>query len=236
MSHSAPASRYLARRAWLEEYFDRTAAQTWARLTSNAPVGRIRASVRAGRERMRATLLGMLPTDLTGRRVLDAGCGTGMVAIELARRGADVTAIDLSPTLVAVAAERLPEELRGNVRFLSGEMLDPALGRFDHVLAMDSLIHYVARDMVDAISQLARQADQSVVFTFAPRTPLLATMHAIGGLFPQGNRAPRIEPVAEVTLRETIAAESSLAGWRVARTERIRNGFYTSQAAELVRV
>jgi hypothetical protein len=36
-------------------------------LTSDAPVGRIRATVRAGRDRMRATLLSWLPQDLRGR-------------------------------------------------------------------------------------------------------------------------------------------------------------------------
>lgn len=231
----ATTSSYDARRAWLEEYFDRTAAQTWARLTSNAPVGRIRASVRAGRERMRKTLLSWLPDDLSDRHVLDAGCGTGMAAMELARRGAHVTAVDLSPTLTALAAERLPVELRGRVRFLAGDMLDEQLGSFDHVLAMDSLIHYASWDMVEALRRLASQASTSVIFTFAPKTPLLATMHAVGTLFPRGNRSPRIEPVAERRLRGAIAAHHGLAGWRFQRTERIQHGFYTSQAAELTR-
>ena len=60
-----PAS-YLERRSKIEDYFDRTAVQAWARLTSDAPVGHIRATVRAGRDRMRATLLGWLPADLHG--------------------------------------------------------------------------------------------------------------------------------------------------------------------------
>jgi len=129
---------YQHRRGEIEHYFDRTAAQTWARLTSDAPVGRIRATVRAGRERMRATLLSWLPADLQGRRILDAGCGTGALAIEAARRGAEVVAIDLSPTLVALARERLPESLgTGSVHFCSGDMLDPQLGEFDHVVVND---------------------------------------------------------------------------------------------------
>ena len=235
MAPVATTSTYDARRAWLEEYFDRTAAQTWAKLTSNAPVGRIRASVRAGRERMRTTLLSWLPDDLTGRHVLDAGCGTGMAAMELARRGARVTAVDLSPTLTALASERLPAELRERVRFIAGDMLDDQLGSFDHVLAMDSLIHYDSWDMVEALRRLASQASTSVVFTFAPKTPLLATMHAVGTLFPRGNRSPRIEPVAERHLRSAIAAHGGLAGWTFARSERIQHGFYTSQAAELTR-
>ena len=68
---------YVTRRGQLENYFDRTAAQAWSRLTSDAPVSRIRATVRAGRDRMRSTLLSWLPEDLYGRRILDAGCGTG---------------------------------------------------------------------------------------------------------------------------------------------------------------
>ena len=72
-----PTHTYLERRGQLEDYFDRTAVDAWKRLTSDAPVGRIRATVRAGRDQMRATLLGYLPPDLTGRRILDAGCGTG---------------------------------------------------------------------------------------------------------------------------------------------------------------
>src|SRR5580704_12392132 len=99
------------RRGQIETYFDRTAVQAWARLTSDAPVGRIRASVRAGRDRMRATLLSWLPADLDGARVLDAGCGTGALAVEAALRGAQVLAIDLSPTLVDLARERQPQEL-----------------------------------------------------------------------------------------------------------------------------
>ena len=69
-------TRYQTRRGEIETYFDRSAVDAWARLTSTAPVGRVRATVRAGRDTMRATLLSWLPDDLSGRRLLDAGCGT----------------------------------------------------------------------------------------------------------------------------------------------------------------
>ena len=49
----------------------------WERLTSDAPVSRIRQTVREGRDRMRALMLSRLPEDLRGARVLDAGCGAG---------------------------------------------------------------------------------------------------------------------------------------------------------------
>ncbi len=227
---------YEARRGQLETYFDRTAVEAWSRLTSDAPVGSIRATVRAGRDRMRATLLSWLPADLRGARLLDAGCGTGALAVEAARRGAHVVAIDLSPTLVRLAQERLPHDLgTGRIDFRVGDMLDPGLGRFDHVIGMDSLIHYRAPDMVRILVGLSSRSNRSVITTFAPKTPLLTAMHTVGMLFPRSDRAPAIEPIGLADLRRRIGADPRLAAWRPGRTERIAGGFYISQAFELVR-
>jgi magnesium-protoporphyrin O-methyltransferase len=227
---------YIERRGEIETYFDRTAVEAWKRLTSDAPVGRIRATVRAGRDRMRATLLSWLPEDLTGLRVLDAGCGTGALAVEAARRGAAVVAIDLSPTLVDLARERAPHDLGGgSIEFRSGDMLDSALGEFDHVVGMDSLIHYDTTDILRVLTALAERTRGTMLFTFAPSTPLLATMHAIGRLFPRGDRAPSIQPVSQSKLLAGIAGEHALRQWRHGRTLRIASGFYTSQAVELER-
>ncbi len=111
---------YLDRRAELKTYFDRTAVDAWAKLTSDAKVSGIRATVRAGRDEMRGTLLDWLPADLNGARLLDAGCGTGMLAVEAARRGADVVATDLSPTLIELARQRKPRDLGARAHHLQG--------------------------------------------------------------------------------------------------------------------
>ena len=224
---------YHEQRGRIEAYFDRTAAAAWARLTSDAPLGRIRASVRAGRDRMRDTLLAWLPQDLSGARVLDAGCGTGALAVEAARRGADVLAVDLSPTLVALAAERVPAELRDRVRFESGDMLDAGFGRFDHVVLMDSLIHYEAPHAARALELLADRCTSSMLFTFAPRTPLLAAMHAAGRLFPRGDRAPAIVPVAPPALEAGLRQRRGLQRWQLQQSARVATGFYISQAVAL---
>jgi magnesium-protoporphyrin O-methyltransferase len=226
---------YQERREAIETYFNRTAADAWKKLTSDAKVSRIRATVRAGRDEMRTTLLDWLPADLSGKRVLDAGCGTGALALEAARRGAEVVAIDVAPTLIEIARERTPKDLGpGTVRFEAGDMLDPAHGRFDHVVAMDSLIHYVPSDVVNVLSGLAERTGGSILFTFAPRTPALTVMHAVGQLFPRGNRSPAIVPVGVDKLRALMSAEPVLGHWRSQRTKRIAVGFYTSQALELV--
>ncbi len=226
---------YQERRGQIENYFDRTAVAAWATLTSDAPVGRIRTTVRAGRDRMRATLLSWLGEDLQGKRILDAGCGTGALAVEAARRGAQVVAIDLSPTLVNLARERIPQDVAHLVEFHSGDMLDPALGHFDHVVAMDSIIHYQTDDAVHALAQLADRTSGSIVFTFAPRTPLLAAMISLGRLFPRGDRAPWLEPMAQERIARLMKAHGALDGWVCARTQRVSSGFYKSQAMEWLR-
>ena len=230
------STTYATRRGQLTTYFDRTAVEAWSRLTSDAPVSRIRATVRAGRDAMRGTLLSWLPADMRGMRLLDAGCGTGALAVEAARRGADVTAIDVSPTLVGLARDRMPAIAgAGRVDFRVGDMLDPWLGRFDHVVAMDSLIHYGAPDIVRALAELSLRTDGSIVFTVAPRTVLLTAMHAAGRLFPRGDRAPAIVPITERGLRARIAREPSLNRFALGRTRRVNSGFYLSNALELVR-
>jgi magnesium-protoporphyrin O-methyltransferase len=230
MASAAPSSTYDDRRLALETYFDRTASKTWERLTSDAPVSGIRATVRAGRDAMRNLLLSWLPFDMTGLRLLDAGCGTGALSVEAARRGAEVVAIDVAASLVNVARDRSPECLAIDWRV--GDMLDPALGRFDHVVAMDSLIHYRAMDISDAIAGLARRTDGSLLVTFAPSSGSLEIMHKVGKLFPRGDRAPAIEPIRESTLRLLI--DAALPTARIGRCERISTGFYKSQAIEVV--
>ena len=227
---------YQTKRGQLETYFDRTAVDAWARLTSDeAEVSKIRATVRAGRNRMREILIGWLPDDLNGQRVLDAGCGTGASAVELAARGADVVAVDLSPRLIEIAAERAPQDLSGTIDFRVGDMLDPSLGRFDAVLAMDSLIHYRPDDIGKVLTALGERVERQILFTFAPRTVLLTAMHTIGQLFPRSNRSPMIEPVRKQHLCRLIENTPALEAWSVGRTERVDSGFYISQALELNR-
>lgn len=229
---TAPAP-YLERRAWIGEYFDRTAAAAWKALTSDAPVSRVRATVRAGRDTMRQTLLASLPSDLRGLSVLDAGCGTGVLAMDLARRGAHVVAIDLSPTLVEHARERAEAEGLSDIDFRSGDMLDDALGTFDYAIAMDSLIHYELPEILGALARLAPRVRRQMSITVAPRTPALAAMHSVGKLFPRHDRAPSIVPVAESKFRRGLSETPALAGWTVGQTTRVERGFYRSQALML---
>ena len=217
---------YLRTRDRVETYFDRTATQTWERLTSDAPVSGIRATVRAGRDRMRALILRQLPDDLSGRRVLDAGCGTGALSFELAERGAEVQGVDISPQLIDIAHRRTPDDLRDRLTFHAGDMTDMRLGHFDHVVAMDSLIYYSAPDIARILTDLSPRIGTSMVFTVAPRTPLLMLMWRMGKLFPRSDRSPTMIPQTPAGIAHRLSRG------KLRDIDRVTSGFYISNALE----
>ncbi|MEM6477982.1 MAG: magnesium protoporphyrin IX methyltransferase [Pseudomonadota bacterium] len=207
----------------VETYFDRTATKVWDQLTSDAPVSRVRATVRAGRDEMRATMIEALG-DVRGKRILDAGCGTGAASEVLAILGAEVVGVDISPSLIDIAKDRLPKGLRGKVHFEAGDMLADR-GRFDAVLAMDSLIYYTARDLEAALLALGEKAPE-VVFTIAPRSPFLMAFWYAGKLFPRRDRSPVMVP--------QDIARLEAAGLGIRHVKTVRSGFYTSACLKMV--
>ena len=220
---------YESKRSEVKTYFDQIASKTWEQLTSDAPLSRIRQTVRDGRDQMRAILLAALPADLTGARVYDAGCGTGQASVELAARGAEVLAVDISPSLIDVARRRTPPGLMGRIDYRVADMLDEGLGKFDHVIAMDSLIHYRPADAAHALAALRARTDGIVAFTIAPRTPLLTLMHLSGKVLPRASRSPAIIPVRPRTLARALSEY----GFSLEPLGRVHRGFYISQALEV---
>jgi len=82
----------------------------------------------------------MSPADPGPRTVLDAGCGTGRVAIELARRGYGVTGVDVDPAMLARARAKAPD-----LRWIEADLASLDLGQaFDVVVAAGNVIIYLA--------------------------------------------------------------------------------------------
>ena len=72
--------------------------------------------------------------------VLDAGCGTGRVGIELARRGIDVVGVDLDDSMLASARAKAPD-----LTWVTGDLLDVDLGRtFDVVVMPGNVMIFLA--------------------------------------------------------------------------------------------
>lgn len=101
----------------------------------------------------RPATLALIPEELSGRRALDAGCGNGWYARQLAARGARVTAIDASEAMLAHARERSPAAIEFRRADL-GAALPFADAWFDLVVSALA-IHYV-RDYHALYAEFAR--------------------------------------------------------------------------------
>ncbi len=85
--------------------------------------------------------------------VLDAGCGTGRVAIEMAARGFDVVGVDLDPGMLDTARQKAPE-----IEWNLGDLATVELGRtFDLVAMAGNVIVFVAPGTEGQV--LSRMAD-----------------------------------------------------------------------------
>jgi 2-polyprenyl-6-hydroxyphenyl methylase/3-demethylubiquinone-9 3-methyltransferase len=105
---------------------------------------------------------------LAGARVLDVGCGGGLLAESLARAGAQVTAIDLAPGMVETARlHALDSGLEIDYRVDSAEMLAAAhAGRFDVLTCMEMLEHVPdPAAMVAVFARLVRPGGDLFVST-----------------------------------------------------------------------
>ena len=148
-------------------YADPAMAEGFDALRFSGPIGRLIA------ETQEQVIAGYLEP-VTGRTILDVGTGTGRAAIALALRGADVTGVDASAEMLAVA-ERRAADARVRVTFIRGDAHGLALddGAFDAVVCLRVLMH--TPDWRRSLSELCRVARHSVVFDY----PALASAAAL---------------------------------------------------------
>ena len=219
---------YLAKRARLENYFNEVSSDAWDKLTSNEPVSFVRQLVREGREKMQAAIMEKLPQDLKGTRILDAGCGTGVLSRMLDERGAEVVGVDISDKLIEVAKNR--SRSHRNIEYFAGDMKEQSFGNFDYIIAMDSLIHYSTEDVISSIADFSKRANNSVLFTVIPSTFALRTKLRLGKYFPKSERSPEVIPIGWGQLHrlEALGITASLE-----KIKRIKSFFYVSEAWEL---
>ena len=106
--------------------------------------------------------------------VLDLACGTGSMTLELAGRGYDMTALDLSEDMLAEADQKARERGLKNVLFLEGDMCDFELyGTVQAVVCcLDGINHLTNREELDACFALvSNYLEPGGVFLFDVNTP-----------------------------------------------------------------
>lgn len=130
---------------------------------------------------------------LRDAKVLDVGCGAGLLSEAMAREGASVTALDLAPELIDVARLHLLESgLQVDYRLVSVEELAAqAPGSFDAITCMELLEHVPdPGSVLRACAALLRPGGRLFVSTLN-RTPLAFAVAIVGaeylaGLLPKG--------------------------------------------------
>jgi ubiquinone/menaquinone biosynthesis C-methylase UbiE len=139
-------------------YADPATAQTFDARRFGGPIGELLAE-------SQARVLLDFAAPAKGQRILDVGSGTGRAALELAQRGAEVTGIDASEEMLAVARQRA-DDLHVTVRFQTGDAhaLDFPDRSFDTVVSLRVLMH--TPDWRRCLIELCRVSNAHVVIDY----------------------------------------------------------------------
>jgi predicted TPR repeat methyltransferase len=156
-----------------------------------------------------------------GRRLLDAGCGTGRSSVAFRERGFEVTGYDLSPAMVATARRRPGAE---EIRFLVGRLQEPPPGLtgFDVVACVDVPMTYLTdtEQLRQALTAARDQLTEEGVLVFDLNTiGYYRRMFSVPTVADRGDRyvawfaqSPRIEADAVVVTQFDLF-ERNGAGW-----------------------
>lgn len=146
--------------------------------------------------------------DLTGRRVLDLGCGAGENAIAMARQGAHVIALDVSPAQLALG-RRLADTAEVRVEWHRSDAADLAFLRADSIdLALATGVVHEIDDFDRLLRQVHRVLRPGSAFVFSHDHPMrLAVARDAGsaGALPLGRlevRRSYFDPSPIVTTRD----------------------------------
>jgi SAM-dependent methyltransferase len=139
----------------------------------------------------------------TGDKVLDVACGTGVTAITAARAGAKVSALDLTPDLLAVAED---EAALANVMDIQWREGDAEAMPYDDAafdVVMSSFGHMFTPDPASAASELLRvtKPGGTIAFTTWPPESAVGQMFKVMGAIlppPPGSAAPAQWGVPEI--------------------------------------
>ena len=157
-----------------------------------------------------------------GATVLDAGCGTGLFSIRLAKAGYKVKAVDIASQMVEKAkSEAIKQGVDKNIEF-EVNTIESVSGKYDAVVCFDVLIHYPAEGFAQAFSNLSRLTKGTIIFTYAPYNNLLALMHWAGGYFPKKERRTTIQMIRDEEMKRAMNKDSM----EVNKREKISFGFY----------
>ena len=222
----------------LRDYFDGIGFERWSAIYGSERLSLVRRSIRDGHTAMMALADAWLVDQLQsgalpeGAHVLDAGCGTGLFSLALARRGFYVTAVDIAPQMIGAAIRQARRAgLHKQIAFIAND-LEAVEGNYDAVVCLDVLIHYPRTAFEQLAQHLAARSRGALLLTYAPYEPLLSALHWLGGRFPKGQRRTDIQMLPYQLVRDTLETSAM----QVRRRARVSRGFYHVNLVEAGRV
>ncbi|XP_010250530.1 PREDICTED: magnesium protoporphyrin IX methyltransferase, chloroplastic [Nelumbo nucifera] len=226
----------------VKEYFNNSGFQRWKKIYGYTDdVNKVQLDIRLGHSKTVENVMKMLTDDgpLKGVTVCDAGCGTGCLAIPLAKEGAIVSASDISAAMVAEAEKQAREEILRDYTDGSPAPVLPKFevsdlesidGKYDTVVCLDVLIHYPQNKADEMIAHLASLAEKRLILSFAPKTFYYDLLKRVGELFPGPSKATRAYLHAEADVEKALQK----VGWRIRKRGLITTQFYFARLVEAV--
>ncbi|KAJ6418005.1 hypothetical protein OIU84_001402 [Salix udensis] len=223
----------------VREYFNNSGFQRWRKIYGETDeVNRVQKDIRLGHSQTVENVLKMLKDEgsLEGVSVCDAGCGTGCLAIPLAKEGAVVYASDISAAMVAEAEKQAKEQLQAGSekkvvmpKFEVND-LESLNGKYDTVVCLDVLIHYPQSKADGMIAHLASLSENRLLLSFAPKTFYYDLLKRVGELFPGPSKATRAYLHAEADVERALKK----VGWKIRKRGLITTQFYFSRLVEAI--
>ena len=218
-------------------YFNGMGFERWNRIYSESKeVNKVQRNIRIGHQKTVDDVLSWINEsgDLTSLSFCDAGCGVGSLSIPLAQMGVgSISASDISESMIRETKSRA-EVAKVDLEKFSFNIsdLENLQGSFHTVICLDVFIHYPQNAAEEMVKHLCSLAQERLIVSFAPYTPMLALLKKIGQLFPGPSKTTRA-----YTLRENgiiIAAKES--GFEVVRSKLNQAPFYFSKLIEFRKV
>ena len=178
----------------VREYFNTVGFDRWNKIYSDSDeVNKVQLDIRDGHQVTIDTVLQWVDEDkanVEGKTFCDLGCGVGTLAIPLAKRGAIVSASDISDAMATEAARRAQEQGVTTATFEASN-LESVTGQYDTVTCIDVMIHYPTDKMKGMVGHLASISKDRLLISFAPKTAAYVLLKKIGELFPGPSKTTR---------------------------------------------
>ncbi len=216
------------------KYFETSGFSRWTAIYGEGGIPPIWRVIREGHDRAMDQVIDWLQDDGC-RTALDAGCGTGALAIRLADCGYAVHGFDVSAPMVSFARYITKDRSEGIApQFFVGDIaaLDAPPRSYELVCCLDVLFHYPYEEVKEMLAKLASLSSHKVIGSFAIRTGMNSFWMMIGKrFFHQKNRMTNLHLLTYDQVEQILYR----AGFRVTRTHRVKKFFYDSYVFEAIR-